>query len=447
MSSTKPRELPRYKYRRFTGKGTIRVFKLKSASDAKDSINGQLCEIDLNDKQPYEALSWYWGKETDKKEAIRMLDENDTPFSFEILTNLVPALRALRQTDKDRVLWIDAVCVDQTNMGERNEHVAMMADIYDRATNVCVWLGEEDEWSEKALRFIKNDVLQLWEFDKLSADAKNSHHCAALIGLMKRPWFSRRWVVQEIALANEGIIQCGKDTIKWKDFADAVSLFVEVETATHRLSEVMKRDVAYHHVPEFFGEVNALGASLLVNATSNLFRKSKEGSRGMRPSLEYLVCSLSVFEATQPRDTIYALLAIARDTSPQAATEGEEKVLSIAPAATQQLRAWVYKDFIVFSIRNAISYRALDILCRPWAPGTNDPSSTLPRSDATVRLEPSNHKPNLILPSWICSLEGAAFAMNDDPPTGLKMKRKNADSLVGLPEGQRSYSAAGSRVF
>lgn len=48
--------------------------------------------------------------------------------------------------------------------------------------------------------------------------------------------------MQEIALARKAIMYCGSDKISWKKFAVAVELFVEVETATHRLSEVLKMD-------------------------------------------------------------------------------------------------------------------------------------------------------------------------------------------------------------
>src|ERR1051326_1042004 len=128
-------------------------------------------------------------------------------------------------------------------------------------------------------------------------------------------WFSRRWVVQEIALAKEATLYCGREKIPWKDFADAVQLFVEVETATHRLSEVMQKDPQFYHVPRWFDYVSALGASLLVDATGTLFRLT-DGTRKPLLSLEYLVSNLSVFQASEPRDTIYALLAIAKDTTP-----------------------------------------------------------------------------------------------------------------------------------
>ncbi len=77
--------------------------------------------------------------------------------------------------------------------------------------------------------------------------------------------------MQEIALAQDAMIYCGPDTISWKDFSVAVELFVEVETATHRLSEVMKKDPKFYHVPGWFEYVSALGASRLVEATGMVF--------------------------------------------------------------------------------------------------------------------------------------------------------------------------------
>lgn len=68
---------------------------------------------------------------------------------------------------------------------------------------------------------------------------------------------------------------CGSDQISWQKFAVAVELFVEVETATHRLSEVMKKDPKFFHVPGWLEYVSALGASLLADATGRLFRDNK----------------------------------------------------------------------------------------------------------------------------------------------------------------------------
>jgi hypothetical protein len=125
----------------------------------------------------------------------------------------------------------------------------MMADIYGGVMRVCIWLGEATRSSRIALDFVKKEVLQLSNFDTLCENEAATPKWDALLELMQRPWFSRRWVVQEIALAKRARIYCGKESIPWRKFAIAVELFVEVETATHRLSEVMKKDPKYYHVP------------------------------------------------------------------------------------------------------------------------------------------------------------------------------------------------------
>lgn len=311
----------------------------------------------------------------------------------------------------------------------------MMDIIYGNAERVCIWLGEANESSRMALRFIKHEVSHLQSFDSLCESKDASKKWVALLDLMQRPWFSRRWVVQELALAQKPIIYCGNDRISWKKFAIAVELFVEVETATHRLSEVMKKDRQYQYIPSYFDYVSALGASLLVDATERLFRDYQEveiiqptadpnaqvetytnsdsdtsievsGSESdssislninsaqklrhisknrIQPllSLEYLVSSLTIFDTTVPHDTIYALLAIAKDTTPRAVASGSVVTSRGAQEGLEiytQRKSYnvdyklpyvdVCKDFLLFSIERSLegnASRALDVICRPWA--------------------------------------------------------------------------------
>ncbi|KAF2704190.1 HET-domain-containing protein, partial [Pleomassaria siparia CBS 279.74] len=428
----------------------------------------------------YEAVSWCWGKESDDQ--VLRVHDGDHVREFRVSPNLRNALWALRKSNVVRYLWMDAICINQKNTEERNEQVPRMDKIYGMADNVCIWLGDADEDSNLAMSFIPK-VLELWDFDTLIENKEMSKNWAALITLMKRPWFSRRWVVQEIALSpSAGTIYCGKKHASWQDFADAVSLFVEVESATHRLSEVMVLDKDFGNIPEFFGDVSSLGAALLVDATSNLFRDKYSTTTGRRKalaerkplsSLEYLVSRLPVFEATQPRDTIYALLAISRDTSPEHIETGpnspghsreETHALRVfAPPARGFMKQSynvdyklpvidVYQQFIQFSIRKSDPLRALDIICRPWAPRVlkshDDPDYlSLPSKRRGKKVFKGDQE--IPLPSWIPALSGAAFQMAEHPTLGLRMERQNADPLVGLPDqsGHRTYSAAGDRAL
>ena len=572
--------LPKYR-------STIRILVLLGNGSAEAEIECELRTIDFTKGKPlkfaYEALSWSWGTAKPTGQIIiRKGDKNTRRLSRSVTPDLALALRALRFQRRDRYLWIDQICIDQDDPLEKNHQVEIMSEIYGRASRVCIWLGKSDPSSRMALDFIKNEVLQLQNFDQLCESKQASEKWKALLDLMQRPWFSRRWVVQEIALARRAIVYCGADKIPWKKFAVAVELFVEVETATHRLSEVMKQDPKFHHVPRFFEYVSALGASLLVEATSKLFRNYKPNdpagfeddldseadleeeekeeneditedtrsgkdttgdtgsakdfrSTSTRDSsdsdkhslgqplltLEYLISSLSIFELTKPHDAVYALLAIARDTTPMADDKGGFRRLlvqtqQVLEGFTQKKRykvnyqqpfADVCVEFVDFSIRNSKDRtRALDIICRPWAPiftrkGNSNTkaweptrrakrmrSNSIQPSEKMKRMKSSHDsgkggkpsgnpyhygtfmtelvgprqkekkakqqagepEPSLPLPLWISSLSGAAHAIISQ--AGLvssKIDRINADTLVGLPTSnqslERNYNAAETR--
>ena len=472
--------LERFDYDPLTGPDRLRLLKLHPADSTQIEIDCTLFEATLNDGRPkrpvdpevvkYEALSWCWG--TQVFSSTLRIHKGSRVYAFPIVPNLESALRALRFPNRERILWADAVCINQFNTEERNEQVPKMNIVYGQAERVCIWIGDSYENSDQALEFIQSKMLILWHFDKLCENLKEASNWAALINIMKRPWFSRRWVIQEIALAKSATLYCGNRSIDWKDFAGAVSLFVEVESATYRLSEVMRRDQQYNNVPEFFGNVRALGAALLVNATSSLSRRSNSGPRKALLGLEHLISTYSAFRATQPRDTVYALLAISADTIPhpgfldaslrdfpgiyELQWLARDRFSSRAyPVDYDQPVVEVFREFVEFSTHKSEASRALNIICRPWAPRfthredraglTAKPALHVPPwVDGTRKYEPDDE---VEMPSWISDLSRAPFGMNEHPSAGLRMERMNADPLVGIPGSYDiPYAAAGTRA-
>ena len=228
----------------------------------------------------------------------------------------------------------------------------------------------------------------------------------------------------------------GPKTITWRKFSDAVSLFVEVETATHRLSEIMKASDITDHIPNFFDHVAYLSATLLIDTTNFLFRRLPNGEKDDLLTLEYLVSRLSIFKTSKPHDAVYSLLAISKNTLPTAAPRSNQmedpaeqrakklgRDLSSRPFRVDYGQGYIdtCRDFVHFSTFQAEASRALDILCRPWAP---------------------SEKPQK-LPSWVRGVEDAAFEVQI-ATLGEKINRINANPLVGLPFGNRSYAAAGT---
>jgi hypothetical protein len=171
----------------------------------------------------YEALSYCWGTGLATEE-IKMVEPTRDD-KFYVRPNLHAALKALRDPKQNIYLWVDAICINQENKMEKNTQVLKMAEIYNEADNVCIWLGESTETSHAAIAFIP-EMLDLTAFDKLIRDQESADKWFALAESMRNSWFNRRWVVQELALARNATLICGSDSRHWSDFADAVALFV-----------------------------------------------------------------------------------------------------------------------------------------------------------------------------------------------------------------------------
>lgn len=98
-----------------------------------------------------------------------------------------------------------------------------MPIIYRMAVKVCIWLGTGDNESRQAIAFI-DQILDLRNLEMLVKNSGNSGNWTSLLSLIARPWFSRRWVVQEIAVSKDAEVFCGTETVSWSKLSDAISL-------------------------------------------------------------------------------------------------------------------------------------------------------------------------------------------------------------------------------
>jgi hypothetical protein len=103
--------------------GTIRVLCF-DAVPADEQISCTLRQVDLRDYPRYIALSYAWG---DPNERLRIMCDGH---ELNVTVNLVHALQQLRSSRLPTGLWIDAICIDQSNGEERNQQVSMMHDIF-----------------------------------------------------------------------------------------------------------------------------------------------------------------------------------------------------------------------------------------------------------------------------------------------------------------------------
>jgi len=369
--------------------------------------------VSLKEKPIYAALSYCWGTDPPQANVYLLPPEfgetysslsgrEVAKYSFHIQNNLFRALLQLRKGSCESVvLWVDAVCIDQNNPVEKTQQLGKMVDIYHMAKNVCIWLGESDDdgRSDSAMEFIPK-IMDLAVLDRYANDKKQAKQWAAVAELMRDRWFSRRWVVQEISLARSATVHCGKKVVQWVDFADAVSLLVANRESIRNLFDFAE----WRHGPNTLGEVQSFGGNVLLEATSNLFLRTEDGSI-VEPlkNLESLVTSLKTFDASNPRDIIYGLLSIAVDTFRPSMSyqtrrnkNRKERVVKLEVDYRKDAIK-VYKDFTEFCVKSSGS---LDIICRHWA---------IPVEMERPMLEGGRGKEYRKLPSWIPLLSDSEF--------------------------------------
>lgn len=280
--------------------------------------------------------------------------------------NLYNALRFLRYADKPRVLWVDAICIDQERNEEHSEkshQLQLMPHIYEQAQSTVAYIGREavgDGGTHILNGFVKqllHSIKQLRQTEQWADSLGTSAHYLNMhmrrkynipdddhIGwktlghLVSRSWVERLWVVQEAAVAREVMIQCGPYSFDLEEIAAAYGLMWTL------------------NVPE--------ANSISSHFKSVLAERNKQRS-GQQRTLLSLVIRHWLSDCTYPQDKIYALRGLASDVGPGM----HDNNFNYDKSADV-----VYTEFA----RDAIKlYRNLDILSA-LAPFHEDRSDGLP---------------------------------------------------------------------
>jgi hypothetical protein len=246
----------------------------------------------------FEALSYTWGS---AENPIDIFVGSLGYRNLAVTQNLAEALPYLRLEERSRALWIDAICVNQSDMAERTSQVKRMADIYLKATRVVVWLGPASEDSSIAIDFfnrICSNIAVDWQTYSLrpiSADTwwadenvpvpLDQAQSNSISSLLSRPWFKRLWIWQEVRLTSgDTIVQCGSQTIPWSSVCQAI----------------------YYLLRMNFSHANHDLLKMRVNSVSQLCNRKSRGYLSFSALLDYT----KYCECSDPRDRIFALLSL-----------------------------------------------------------------------------------------------------------------------------------------
>lgn len=231
------------------GRQEFRLFKLLPADDKDARVGGHLHYHSLADRPIYYTISYVWG---DPSLAVEQIDVDGK--SLQVTPNLHKVLRNLRNSESSSTpLWIDAICINQRDLAERNHQVRMMRQIYEQCCADLVWLGPtsdsqggDERAMEGGLRLLEdictNDIHDLLgignRFTVKDSTGKTwdimEEEISALEHVVVNPeiW-NRIWVVQELSCAPRVILMAGNARLEW----DRVAQFLKplpVSDAFHR---------------------------------------------------------------------------------------------------------------------------------------------------------------------------------------------------------------------
>ena len=229
----------------------IRVFSLLPGS-FEDAIVIRLKTISIgpNSSPNYEALSYVWGC-SDHPQRVFVesdsIDDVSQQARLQYVTathNLSVALRWFRSTHVERTFWVDAICINQTHVEERNTQVKLMPKIYGHALRTTIWLDPETILSDGAMRlFRKWAMVAETSFDGAwSLRCRQGYHeeyawingdgadeipdastKAAILDILYKEWFERLWVRQELFMSlGRAVVQYGQQVMPWEDFRTAL---------------------------------------------------------------------------------------------------------------------------------------------------------------------------------------------------------------------------------
>lgn len=169
--------------------GSIRLIRVMPSPDETAQLHCELFEYPLLASggvaaHLFEALSYVWGPK-DEGHSISINNRVEP-----VTNNLHAALLSLRDVYLERILWVDAICINQGDEVEKAEQIQYMPDIYSKATRVIVWLGEAADGSDWALQEIRMAA----EDPSIESLVAKPALQQAVLALLRRPWFERIWV-------------------------------------------------------------------------------------------------------------------------------------------------------------------------------------------------------------------------------------------------------------
>lgn len=390
----------------------------------------------------FDALSYCWGDSPERVDIVLDTDSMGT-IPLSISGTVARAIRRLRSPDAPLRIWIDAICINQTDTGERSQQVSIMGTIYSRARVVHIWLDEGNAALEAALRVVRDisnchrrvcpgghkcschgtaHTLRAEDFDAMASKEGVSFACLLEIfhhhayftptfgsyaveaaggkgnvhlsyfmqSLVQHPWFQRVWVVQEATLSrHRTLVHYGKEVIHWEEllFANKLVTSPHFDGQSPNMRGQLTMPTIWNTLAGAGDqrELPLIGRPLDAEPTVAV---RGDGRHKPLTILQVFLAALDM-KATDPRDKLFALLPF-----------GQETRVSIPPALQPDYDKPVSHVMADFTRWWICEYHSLDILsfihCHParaWQRtlSDSDPRATQPIARPTWAVAPEGY--------------------------------------------------------
>ena len=316
----------------------------------------------------FTAVLYFWGG-VDNPRAITCNGAD-----FFVTCNLFAALVDLRSTSEPQTLWIDAICINQKDDGEISHQIARMGEIYSRATCTMVWLGRPSYLSGKGFKAWTSTANTMRAERGASGDATPETMIGRLrrrlgggglmatvwnhsiiIPLFRREYFSRTWIVQEIALSRCLVLICGNDRVTISDFIlGSVGTLASV-TGRHHLSIIVNILICRSLLP-WAPQEGFEDAAYILRRLAN-----RQGDTDVDKNLLTLLNLFRGNNATDPVDKIFGLVGLSREINADK-TWDVDQLYPICSGMDKTDPARVERTFVSVARRILEGQRSLQIL-------------------------------------------------------------------------------------
>jgi len=359
----------------------IRVLRLQPGDNDQD-IDCSLEIVDIEQsKGSYEAISYVWG------------DPNDTvnvqcnELRVPITVSLTDALRTFRHTSEPRVLWADALCINQKDDQEKGHQVKRMGEVYANAKCTLVWLGCDDQnIAEDAFALIleTNACLadlflqagqSLYEMEPFTESypiCMDEERWLGVATVFRFPWFKRVWTVQEAAIAEECRMFWGSDSINIADVLELSTwMYVNhglrgaVNTVVGKIRSLNWQNIhLYNHYNAHRTERWQNSRVGLVYVATDRFRNS---------TFTTVLQASRCLKASDPRDHVYAFLGCLAAIDSNGRTFVEADYTSSMDDLNLRLAYALMKNaaegpFVLAAVRHNRRDRLLNSMHPSWLP-------------------------------------------------------------------------------